>query len=280
MPLSEHIEKTLVDTVMPQHIWQDAIKELNTSLQFAQDRSFLELIAIWAGTTNVDPRVLQAFSKINRSDFVPADFAHLAYTDRSLQKEGTPVMTRPSLMCYMIHLLRPQEDSVVLEIGSGSGYNAAILSQLARKVYTIENNPAFAELARTNLQKHHITNVEVVIGDGADGYKRCGPYDRILYTAAPSHISEQILTQLAKGGRAVGLVGNRTINADSIHGNLHTIIRAADGTFREKIDRFPAYFVPLESPHPGGWTRVGGKYYIASQTTPVKIYNRLTHPRN
>lgn len=155
-----------------------------------------------------DPRVLQAMRTVPRHRFVPATLQHLAYTDRPLPIGHGQTISQPYVVAYMSEALEVDRTHQVLEIGTGSGYQAAVLAYLARVVYTIEILPELARRATTTLEELRYTNVHVRQGDGYAGWPDHAPFDRIMVTAAPERIPQPLIDQLRAGGRMVIPVGS------------------------------------------------------------------------
>ncbi len=154
-----------------------------------------------------DPRLLDAMRTVPRHLFVPPKVRHLAYADGPLPIGQSQTISQPYIVAYMTELLDLQGDEKVLEIGTGSGYQAAILAELAREVYTIEQHPPLARRAARTLELLGYRNVHVLTGDGSRGLPEHAPYDAIIVTAAAPHIPQTLLDQLADGGRLVAPVG-------------------------------------------------------------------------
>lgn len=156
-----------------------------------------------------DRRVLEAFETVPRHLFVPEEYRHLAYEDGPLPIGFGQTISQPFIVAYMTQLLDLTGKERVLEVGTGSGYQAAILSALTAEVHTIELIPALAERARATLAQIGVTNVSIHIGDGSLGWEAAAPYDAILVTAAGPRVPPPLLKQLADGGRMVLPVGER-----------------------------------------------------------------------
>lgn len=150
-----------------------------------------------------DPRVLDAMRRVPRERFVPPEMAARAYDDSPLPIGQGQTISQPFIVAYMADALDISPEHKVLEIGTGSGYHAAVLGQLARVVYTIEIVPELARRATATLKSLDYANVHVREGDGFAGWPEQAPFDRILVTAAPEQIPEPLLDQLATGGRLV-----------------------------------------------------------------------------
>jgi protein-L-isoaspartate(D-aspartate) O-methyltransferase len=157
----------------------------------------------------LDERVLAAMQAIPRERFVPPHLVARAYDDGPLPIGEGQTISQPYIVAYMAEALRIAPEHSVLEIGTGSGYHAAVLGQLAREVYTIEIVPPLARAATTLLKELGYANVQVREGDGYAGWPERAPFDRILVTAAPEQIPQPLIDQLAAGGRMVIPVGRQ-----------------------------------------------------------------------
>lgn len=154
-----------------------------------------------------EPAVLAAMSAVPRHRFVESSLAQLAYEDYPLPIGHDQTISQPYIVAYMSEAAAISPEEKVLEIGTGSGYQAAVLGKLAKEVYTVEIIPQLAERARRTLQALGYTNVYVKAGDGYQGWAEHAPYDAILVTAAPERIPEPLIEQLAIGGKLVIPVG-------------------------------------------------------------------------
>lgn len=155
-----------------------------------------------------DKRVLDSILKIKREKFILKEKIKEAYENKPIEIGYGQTISQPYTVAFMIENLELKEDSKVLEIGSGSGYNAAIMSQIAKIIYSIEIIPELVEFAKSNLKKSKIKNVKIIQGDGSIGYKKEAPYDRIIVTAASPEIQEELLNQLNENGILIIPVGN------------------------------------------------------------------------
>jgi protein-L-isoaspartate(D-aspartate) O-methyltransferase len=190
-----------------------------------------------------DPRILAAMQDMPRHLFVPSPHDRDAYEDTPLPIGNGQTISQPYIVGLMTALLRPTSTDTVLEIGAGSGYQAAILSALVRKVITIERVEEVAARAKANLAAVHADNVKIVVGDGTLGYPPAAPYNGIIITAATPAIPAPLKTQLAECGRLVVPVGDRTLQ------ELVVLERHGD---RFKEERHGGVrFVPLIGEH--GW---------------------------
>jgi protein-L-isoaspartate(D-aspartate) O-methyltransferase len=183
-----------------------------------------------------DPRVLDVMRQGPRHLFVPSDQAGQAYDDHPLPIGSGQTISQPYVVAFMTEQLRLTGTEKVLEIGTGSGYQTAVLSRLARKVVSIEIRPELAAEATERLEAFGATNVEIRAADGFYGWPEEAPFDGILVTAAPEKVPEPLLAQLATGGRMVIPVGG-------FYQELKVIERTPDG-FRER-SVLPVRFVPF-----------------------------------
>lgn len=156
-----------------------------------------------------DPRVLEAMRTVPRERFVPPALAARAYDDTPLPIGQGQTISQPFIVAYMTEALGVEPSHKVLEIGTGSGYQAAVLGELAATVYTIEIVPELARSAAATLESLGYENVHVRAGDGYAGWPEQAPFDRIMVTAAPEEIPQPLIDQLAPGGRLVIPVGEQ-----------------------------------------------------------------------
>ncbi len=183
-----------------------------------------------------NPRVLEAMRSVPRHRFVPEPYRERSYEDEALPIGSGQTITQPYLVAVMTELLDLQPDDKVLEVGTGSGYQAAVLSRLVTAVYSIEIIPALAESARHRLAANGYDNVVVITGDGYRGLPEEAPFDAIIVTAAPEKIPEPLIEQLELGGRLVIPVGGR-------EQQLKLLERAPEGVRTKKL--FAVRFVPM-----------------------------------
>ncbi len=202
------------------------------------DREMRET-AVWIGTDRLDPRVRAAIERVPREAFVPAQEWRAAYRNAPLKIGHAQTISQPYIVAVMTHLLRPEPDHVVLEIGAGSGYQAAVLSLLVRYVYSIEVIPELAEAAAHRLARLDYDNVEVRHGDGYAGWPTRAPFDGIVVTAAATRIPPPLVEQLRPGGRLLIPVGRRWTTQD-----FTLVEKAPSGTVEERR-LLPVAFVPL-----------------------------------
>jgi protein-L-isoaspartate(D-aspartate) O-methyltransferase len=166
-----------------------------------------DLVRAVVATGTRDPGLLAALRAVPRADFVPSVLADQAYLDRPLPIPHGQVTTQPSLVAKMIEALGLTGSERVLEVGTGYGFQTALLAQLSTFVYSVERFPDVAETARDNLTRHGVANVDVVVGDGTKGLPEHAPYDAILVSAAFPRVPPPLEEQLAPGGRLVQPLG-------------------------------------------------------------------------
>jgi len=215
---------------------RDDGKRVDTEKQLAQMRA--NMVEYQLRRRGIkDERVLQAFLKVPRHKFVrPQDIWH-AYEDYPLSIGYGQTISQPYMVAIMTELLELKGDERVLEIGTGSGYQAAILAELAKEVFTIERIPELAKKAEKVLQELGYNNVKVVVGDGSKGLPEFAPYDGIIVTAAAPKPPQPLLEQLKDGRRLVIPVGSR---------KLQDLLRITRIGNEFKTENFgPCLFVPL-----------------------------------
>jgi protein-L-isoaspartate(D-aspartate) O-methyltransferase len=186
-----------------------------------------------------DPAVLRAMATVPRELFVHESYRDYAYEDTPLPIPGNQTISQPFVVAYMLSTLKLQPTGRVLEIGAGSGYQAALLSCLVQQVYTIERIPELAEYARDRLATLGYNNVQVLLGDGTLGWPEYAPYDAIIVAAGGPSVPPPLREQLAVGGRLVIPVGKLRR-----HQNLILLSRIGEDQYsEEKLS--PVAFVPL-----------------------------------
>ncbi len=195
------------------------------------------------GRTALDERLLAAMRKVERHKFVPPSEVVNAYQNRPLPIGYGQTISQPYIVAMMTDLMRVERNHTVLEIGTGSGYQAAILAELAKAVYTIEIIEPLGKQAQERLQNLGYRNVQTKVGDGYYGWEQYAPFDSIIVTAAASHIPPPLIKQLKPGGRMVIPVG-----AQFLTQYLMLVEKNPDGTVSSK-QILPVSFVPLTGGH-------------------------------
>lgn len=206
-----------------------------------RNRMVDEIVAISRSVSETEhrefaTRVLEAMRRVPRHEFVPAEQKHAAYRNRPLPIGDGQTISQPYIVALMTDLLNLEPGHKVLEIGTGCGYQAAVLAELAAKVYTIEIVDALARTAGETLQRLGI-DVETRSGDGYKGWAEAAPFDAIVVTAAPDHIPPALVQQLKPGGRLVIPVGTKLQS-------LVVVSKNPDGTTTTE-DIVPVRFVPF-----------------------------------
>lgn len=192
-----------------------------------------------AGRDRIDRSVLMAMRKVPRHLLVPEQVRSLAYSNSALPIGHEATISQPYIVALMTDLLDVKKDHVVLEVGTGSGYQAAVLSHLARHVYTIEIIEPLAAQAAAQLKELGYDNITVRAGDGYAGWREHAPFDRIIVTAGASHIPKPLIDQLKPGGRMVIPVGK---SSDRLQ--LTLVTKSNSGKVRT-TSLLPVSFVPL-----------------------------------
>lgn len=191
------------------------------------------------GRAAIDPAVLTVMNEVPRHEFVPEALRDRAYANRPQPIGYGQTISQPLIVAMMADLLQLEPDQVVLEVGTGSGYHAAVVAELVKRVHTIEIIPGLAETAAERLARLGYDNVEVRSGDGYYGWEAAAPFDRILVTAAATHIPPPLIEQLRPGGRLVIPVGG----AFAVQ-QLVLVEKDAGGGIRTR-QVLPVRFVPL-----------------------------------
>ena len=195
------------------------------------------------GKSSLDERVMRVMGLVGRHRFVPAPLQSQAYENRPLPIGYGQTISQPYIVALMTDLLELEAGDVVLEIGTGSGYQAAILSRLVNRVYSIEIIPELASSAAARLQRLGFDNVEVQIADGYDGWQQHAPFDAIIVTAASSHIPPPLVSQLKPGGVLMIPVGP----AFQVQ-QLSLVRKNPDGEISTR-QIMPVRFVPFTGEH-------------------------------
>jgi protein-L-isoaspartate(D-aspartate) O-methyltransferase len=166
-----------------------------------------DLVRVIASAGVRDKRLLAAFREVPRADFVPAKLAEQAYLDTPIPIPHDQVTTQPSLVARMVDALELEGTETVLEVGTGYGFQTALLGRLARFVWSVERWADLADPARTSLERHGIDNVHVVVGDGSAGLPERAPFDAVIVAAAYPNVPEPLIEQVSEGGTLVQPLG-------------------------------------------------------------------------
>jgi len=199
----------------------------------------MRVTADWTGRRHLAPRVRAALLTVRREAFVPAALREEAYANHPLRIGHGQTISQPFIVALMTDLLDPAPDHVVLEVGTGSGYQAAVLAALVHHVYSVEIIPALSEHAQAALAQQGVGNVTLRIGDGAAGWPEHAPYDGIIVTAAGPTVPPALVAQLRPGGRMVIPLGEPFSEQ-----MLTLVVKDADGDLTQR-DVLPVAFVPL-----------------------------------
>jgi protein-L-isoaspartate(D-aspartate) O-methyltransferase len=192
---------------------------------------------VGAGRNITNARVLAAMEKVPRQEFVPEQQRNRAYEDRALPIGHDQTISQPYIVAFMTEQLDPQPTDRVLEIGTGSGYQAAVLARLVAEVYTIEIIEPLAQRAEADLKRLGCTNVHVRAGDGCQGWPEAAPFDAIIVTCAPENVPPPLVEQLRDGGRIIIPVGPL--------GDQELVLLRKQGEQLEQHAVLPVRFVPM-----------------------------------
>ena len=218
--------------------YEEKRQQMLTAIQ-----QMMEMTEPSVGKASLNKRVAEAMLAVPRHKFVPPDSQLYAYENRALPISHRQTISQPYIVALMTDLAEVTSESVVLEVGTGSGYQAAVLSELVSHVYSIEIVEPLGLDARLLLQDLGYDNVTVRIGDGYYGWPEHAPFDAILVTAAAEHIPEQLIQQLKPGGRLVIPVGEHRLSQ-----SLRVLTKGTDGEIKQR-DVLPVVFVPLTGDH-------------------------------
>lgn len=203
-----------------------------------QDVGRMEFLLTLRKRGITDQAVLRAMEEVPRGEFVQPDYTNLAYSDHALPIACGQTISQPYVVAYMTEQLGLKREHRILEVGTGSGYQAAVLSRLAREVVSIERFRTLADTARERLRRLGYNNVEVVVGDGFAGVPEKAPYDRIVVTAAAEKLPQALVDQLGEGGVMLLPLGPH-------EGTQHIIKVTKTSTGLEREELLPVRFVPL-----------------------------------
>ncbi len=185
----------------------------------------------------VDIRVLNALRRVERHLFVPSEFATRAYNDSPLPIGYNQTISQPYIVAYMTEALNLESTDRVLEVGTGSGYQAAVLAEICDTVYTIEIVPELAERARNLLKVLNYDNIRIRTGDGYQGWPEYSPFDAIIVTCSPTHVPEPLVDQLVEGGKMIIPVGEQY--------NQSLVLLEKRGGRLNRRNVLPVRFVPM-----------------------------------
>ena len=205
---------------------------------FNSDPQLIRLIMSLRNQGISDTKVLAAIERVPRAEFVSRDFANQALADRALPIECGQTISQPYIVAYMTQQLALNDRLKVLEVGTGSGYQAAVLSHLCRRVYTIERYRTLLRAAEARFAALGITNITSMAGDGMKGWPAQAPFDRIMVTAAAGSVPEKLADQLKIGGRMI-----LPLTDDNGDQSLLLVERDSDGFIEKPL--IPVRFVPL-----------------------------------
>ncbi len=197
----------------------------------------------YLGKDSLDERVLQAVGKTPRHEFVPGEYRPNAYENRPLPIGFGQTISQPYIVAIMTDLLNLEAGDVVLELGTGSGYQAAILAELVKQVYTMEIVAELGDRARDALARLGYRNVTVRVGDGYYGWEEHAPFDAVIVTAAGDHVPPSLVRQLKPGGRMIIPVGSRFFTQQ-----LMLVEKQEDGAILTR-EILPVRFVPITGKH-------------------------------
>jgi protein-L-isoaspartate(D-aspartate) O-methyltransferase len=189
------------------------------------------------GRNITNASVIAAMSKVPRHELVPASVRPLAYRDRAMPIGHAQTISQPFIVAFMTEQLDPKPEDRVLEIGTGSGYQAAVLAELVAEVYTIEIVEPLGPRAKEDLARLGYENVHVKIGDGYEGWPEHAPFDSIIVTCAPEHVPQPLVEQLKEGGRMIIPVGA------GMDQRLY-LLKKEDGKVEQEAV-LPVVFVPM-----------------------------------
>lgn len=213
---------------------QSSLRVNMTDEQFSKARHQMVRDQLAAIT---DERVIRAMQAVPRHRFVPANVRELAYNDRALPIGFDQTISQPYVVAFMTAHLQTKSSDRILEIGTGSGYQAAVLAQLVAHVYTIEIVSPLAERAREAVESLDLANISVRNGDGFQGWPDAAPFDGIIVTCAPQHIPQPLVEQLREGGRMIIPIGPI--------GEQELVLLRKTGNGIEQTAVLPVRFVPM-----------------------------------
>jgi protein-L-isoaspartate(D-aspartate) O-methyltransferase len=218
-------------------------EEARCAEMIAQIEAEARSTADYTGRSRFDSRVLAAIKRVPRHEFVPASEKDMAYLNIALPIGHGQTISQPYIVALMTDLLALEPEAVVLEIGTGSGYQAAVLAQMVRQIYSVELIPAIAAKAKARFTRLGITNIEVRVGDGYYGWPEHAPFDGIVVTAAAPQIPPLLVEQLKPGGRLVIPLG-RPLDRQDL-----TVAKKSEDNQLSLRSVLPVAFVPFQQGH-------------------------------
>jgi protein-L-isoaspartate(D-aspartate) O-methyltransferase len=187
-----------------------------------------------------EPRVLAVMARVPREEFIPSEFREASYGDRPLPIGYDQTISQPYIVAFMTEQLQLKPTDRVLEIGTGSGYQAAVLAELAKEIYTIEIVEPLAKSAEATLHRLGYKSVQFKVGDGYKGWPEAAPFDAIIATCAPDHVPQPLVDQLAENGRMIIPVGEQ-------FAQMLYLLEKKNGQIRQTAT-LPVRFVPMVPP--------------------------------
>lgn len=221
-----------------------AVLEAERRALFKEIEAEAAATAEWTGLNAFDPHIMEVMARVPRQEFVPPDERPYAWINRPLPIGHRQTISQPFIVALMTNLLQPEPDQIVFEVGTGSGYQAAVLSGLVSRVYSVELDPTLARDAAQRLKRLGYDNVKVSAGDGAAGWPEHGPFDSIIVTAAAPKVPPALVDQLKMGGRMI-------IPVDAPVGQELLVLHKTDNERTEIRSVLPVAFVPLRGPEAG-----------------------------
>ena len=211
----------------------------NVAMMLDSIREMTAQSSLMTGVETIDPEVMRVMAEVDRKLFVPKEVEAYAYINQALPIRSNQTISQPFIVALMTHLLKPEKHHRVLEIGTGSGYQAAILSELVEHVFTIEIIPNLATEAQSRLQTLGFDNVDVKTGDGWFGWEDHAPFDSIVVTAQSPEIPQRLVDQLKVGGRMVIPVGTQA------HAQTLEVVEKVGTTKLNRQQILSVVFVPM-----------------------------------
>ncbi len=229
---------TLVMNACAEETYEGKRRQMLTAIQ-----QTVETTESYTGKASLNKRVIEAMITVPRHEFVPLNVRSRAYENRALPISHEQTISQPYIVALMTDLAAVTSESIVLEVGTGSGYQAAVLSEVVKHVYSIEIIEPLGKQAKLLLQELGYDNITLKIGDGYYGWPKYAPFDAILVTAAAEHVPQQLIQQLKPGGRLV-----IPVDENKLAQSLMILTKGTDGEIEQR-DVLPVAFVPLTGEH-------------------------------